>query len=155
MNKTKLTDFLLQARVKTYAGAGGQVKSVFSGSTQLEFTDNDWLYRDVYYTGRGLFMGLETVYFQDHPVWSMSYFGNFRKLSETEVDRVLRKALLENWKTTRIWKDVEWKSGLYQYICTPDFEGSIDELAGMEKIYKNGKEVYFFFFAGGLIEKKK
>lgn len=153
MNKTKLTDFLLKARTKTYAGDSGEVKPLLIGSKQLEYKENDWLYRDVYYTGQGLFMGFETVYFKDQPVWSMSYYGNFRKLTEAEVDRVLRKALLEHWKTTRIWKNVAWKSGAYQYTCTPDFEGSIDEMAGKENIYKNGKEVYFFFYAGGVIER--
>ena len=153
MKKTKLTDFLLQARTKTYAGAGGQVKPVFSGLTQLEYRNHDWLYRDIYYTGRGIFMGLETVYFRDHPVWSMSYYGNFRKLTEKEIDRVLRKALLENWNTTRIWKKVEWVLENYSYECIPDSPRSIDEMSGSEKIYKSGKEVYFFFYAGGAISR--
>lgn len=131
------------------------MEPLLRGSKQLEYNENDWLYRDIYYTGRGLFMGLETVYFKDQPVWSMSYYGNFRKLTEAEVDRVLLKALLARWKTTRLRKIVEWKSGAYRYSCTPAFPGSIDEMAGMEKIYKNGKEVYFFFYAGGVIERKK
>jgi len=35
--------------------------------------------------------------------------------------------------------------------CWPDFEGSIEELAGIERIFKKGREVYTFYYAGGLI----
>ena len=151
MDKRKLTDILLKARTKTYAGEGGEVESAFNGSKQLEYREKDWLYRDIFYVGNGKFMGLETVYHKDKPVWSMSYYGNFEKMTEEEVDKILRKALVENWKTTRIWRKVEWKHGEYKYVCTPDFPGSIDEMAGMEKIFKKGKEVYFLFYAGGLV----
>jgi hypothetical protein len=151
MDKEKLLQFLLKARTKTYAGGGGKVSPLLVGSDQLEFRENDWFYRDVYFTGNGIFMGLEVVYFQDNPVWSMCYYGNFRKLSEEEIDRVLRKALLENWQTTRLWKYVEWEFENYKYVCIPDYEGSIDEMAGSEKIFKEGQEVYFFYYAGGFI----
>jgi hypothetical protein len=153
MDKTDLTAFLLKARTKTYAGGGGKVKPVFAGSDQLEYREGDWLYRDVYYTGNGVFMGLETVYFQNEAVWSMSYYGNFKGMTEEEVDSVLRKALMENWETARTWRKVEWKKGKYEYACAPDFEGSIEEMAGAEKISKNGEEVYRFFYAGGLLIK--
>ncbi len=59
---------------------------------------------------------------------------------------------MENWHITRIWNKVEWEKDGYRYICQPDFEGSIDELAGSETISREGKEVYRFFYAGGLIE---
>ena len=46
---------------------------------------------------------------------------------------------------------VEWEKDNFKYICEPDFEGSINEMAGMEKILKEGKQVYTFFYAGGII----
>ena len=152
MGKKKLLQFLLKARTKTYAGGGGKVKPLLAGSKQLEYQEENWFYRDIYYTGKGIFMGLETVYKNDKPIWAMSYYGNFKKISEVELDRILRKALLENWQTTRIWKKVEWKKGDYKYICQPDFKGSIEEMAGIEKIYKQGKDIYTFVYAGGLIK---
>lgn len=151
INKEKLLQFLLNARTRTYAGAGGKVEPVFKNSTQLEYREGDWLYRDVYYTGKGIFMGLEAIYYQEKAIWSMSYYGNYKGMAEEEVDKILRKALLENWQTTRIWKKVEWGRDGYKYICQPDFEGSIDELAGAEKILKGDKEVYTFFYAGGIL----
>ena len=151
-NKEDLLQFLLKARTKTYAGNDGKVQPVFNDSTQLEYRKGDWLYRDIYYTGKGIFMGLEVVHYQDKAVWSMSYYGNFKKMAEEEMDKILREALMKNWQTTRIWKKVEWEKDDYKYICEPDFEGSIDELAGVEKISKQGKEIYRFFYAGGLIK---
>lgn len=151
IDKTKLTQFLLKARTQTYAGAGGKTKPVFNGSTQLERKEKDWFYRDVYYTGNGIFMGLEVVHYQDRPVWAMSYYGNFRSMSEQEIDSILREALLANWQTARTWKKVQWEKDNCRYVCEPDFEGSIKEMTGAEKIYKDKKEVYRFFYAGGLI----
>jgi len=151
MDKEKLAQFLFKARTKTYAGSSGKAKPAFSGSTQLEHREKEWFYRDVYYMGNGIFMGLEVVHYQDKPVWAMSYYGNFKKMSEEEIDKILRKALLENWQTARTWKYVEWVFKNYKYVCEPDFKGSVEEMAGVEKISKQGKEVYQFFYAGGLI----
>lgn len=150
-NREKILQFLLKARTKTYAGAGGKVQSVLTGSTQLEYKEEDWLYRDIYYTGNGIFMGIEVVHSQNKPTWAMSYYGNFKEMTEEEIDKVLRKALVENSQTARTWKRVEWREDGYEYICQPDFEGSVEEFAGTEKITKNGKAVYSFFYAGGLI----
>lgn len=155
MDKEQLQNFLLTARTKTYTSGGGKVKPAFDGSDQLEYKEGECFYRDVYFTGNGIFMGLEVIYFQNKPSWSMCYYGNFKKMTEEEIDRVLRKALMENWRTTRLWKHVEWEFENYKYVCMPDFQGSIDEMAGSEKIFKDGKEVYLFYYAGGFIYKNK
>ena len=148
-NKHALRSFLVKARTKTYAGGQGKVKPVLVGSDQLEYRENKWFYRDIYYTGNGIFMGLEVVHFETKPVWSMCYYGNFKKMREEEVDRILRKALLENGQKTRLWFPVEWEFENYRYVCRPDFQGSIEEMAGTEKIFKDGREVYFLYYAGG------
>jgi hypothetical protein len=151
MDKSKIQEFFLKARTKTYASGGGQVKSVFPKLYQLEYTEGDLLYRDIYNMGSGLFMGLETVYYKDKPVLSLSYFGNFGKITEEETDSILRKALIKNRGTTRLWYAVELKFKNYKYVCIPAASGSIDEFSGTEKIYKDGKEVYYFYYAGGFI----
>lgn len=153
MNKNELINFLLKARTKTYAGDGGKVEPVFKDSTQLEYGESNWLYRDVYYTGKGIFMGLEIIYFQDKKVWGMSYYGNFEKMTEEEVDSILRSALVDNWEKARTWQKVEWQKGDFKYICEPSSGGSIEEMSGTEKILKNNKEVYYFYYAGGLLVK--
>ena len=153
MNKKQLTDFLLAARTKTYAGSGGKVKPALKGSKQLEHRKGKLLYRDIYYTGNGIFSGIETIYSGVKPVWSMAYWGDFKKMTEEEVDGVLRAALIAKWKTARTWRSAHWKEGVYEYVCEPDFKGSIVKMADMEKIRKNKKQVYFLVYAGGTLVK--
>jgi hypothetical protein len=149
MNHTALLAFLLEARANTYVANAQRSTPALPGSRQFEFTKPDWLYRDVYYQGNGLLMGIETIFLQDKPVWSMSYFGDFSKMTETQVDRMLRKALLDNRRTARINRQVEKDYGDFTYSCAG--AGSLQELAGMEEICVNDKEVYFFHYAGGSI----
>lgn len=153
MNKERLIKFLIKARTKTYAGASGEIKSVFKDSKQLEYTEKDWFYRDIYYVGDGIFAGLETVYYKEKPVFAMSYFGNFKSMKEEEVDKVLRQALMENFDKTRLFYPVLWKFRDYKYECNPDMTGGIDEISGLESITKNGKQIYHFRYTGGCFVK--
>ncbi|MBI1982448.1 MAG: hypothetical protein HYY87_02450 [Candidatus Levybacteria bacterium] len=152
MDKKEALSFLLKARSKTYAGGKGEVRPVFPKLHQLEYREKDFLYRDIYNMGNGIFMGFENVYFKNKPVISTSYFGNFVKTTEEEVDKILRRALIENWETTRLWHNVEWKSKNYTYLCEADTSsGSLDEFSGSEKILKDTKQIYYFYYAGGFI----
>ena len=83
----------------------------------------------------------------------MAYWGDFKKMTEEEVDGVLRAALIAKWKMVRTWRSARWKEGKYEYVCEPDFKGSIVKMAGMEKIRKNKKQVYFLVYAGGTLVK--
>jgi len=151
MDKKKLTTFLTEARANTYAGGKGTVKPALLSSAQLEYKNGKWLYRDIYNLGNKIFMGLETVYFNNKPVWSMCYYGDFKGMAEKEVDEVLRKALIEKKETTRLWYQVEWKDKNFKYVCTPDYQKGIDEVAGLEEIYKGRQKVYYLYYAGGFI----
>lgn len=152
MNKANLEEFLIKARLATYASEGGKVKAVLDGSTQLEFADGDWLYRDVYYTGKNTFMGLDTVYYQRKPVFSNSYYGNWGEMTEEEIDKILRGALVAN-PESRLYKKVTWEKDGFHYECQPDeFAGTIDEIGGHEFIGKDGEEIYRFYYAGSLLE---
>lgn len=146
----RLTEFLLVAREKTYAGDAGKVEPAFREARQHEYKDGEWLYRDIYYVGAGRFAGLETVYHKDMPVWSMSYFGNFGAMSEEEADRILRGALIAKKDETRLWTKVTWKQGNFRYVC--DGYGSIEELGGQEEIHKGRNRVYYFYYAGGILQ---
>lgn len=151
MNKQRLIQFLLEARTKTYAGAQGKAKPLLKGSVQLEYREGKWFYRDVYCGGNGIFVGFDTIHFKNKPVLSTSYFGNFKALTEEEADKILRKALVAKWKTTRTWRKVKWQDGKYKYVCNGS--GNLEEFGGEEKIYKGKKEVYHFYYAGGLLAK--
>ncbi len=151
MNKGLLISFLLRARTQTYASGGGKVESLLAGAKQLEYVDGDWLYRDIYTIGNGIFPGIETIYIGGTPMWSMSYFGDFTKMTEAEADLMLRKALLDNWDTTRIWKSVYRDYGEYQYTCRG--RGTVDCFQGDEIITRGGKDIYTFQYAGGIVGK--
>jgi hypothetical protein len=149
MDNQSILDFLLEARSKTYASDNGSVEPLLKGSKQLEYGRHGWLYRDVYNQGRGLFMGIETVYYNHSPLWSMSYFGDFGKMTEAQADRMIRQALIDHRHDTRIFKRVHTRYADFQYLC--DGEGTLDELSGTEEIIIRGETVYFFYYAGGRI----
>ncbi|MDD5605887.1 MAG: DUF5680 domain-containing protein [Patescibacteria group bacterium] len=136
----EIINFLIKARTNTYASGGGKVEPLLHGSTQLEFSDGEYLYRDVYYTGEHTFLGIETIYHQGKVVWSMVYHGDWGTMTEEEIDSVLRPALIENAKTARTSEQVDWQKDNFQYKCT----GAGDELnfQGTETITSEGKELY-------------
>lgn len=149
MNKQQLEQFLLKARANTYAGAQGKMQPALSGSAQYEYTEENLRYQDVYFIGNGIFSGLETVYDGDKPVWSMSYFGDFSKMTEEQTDTMLRKALIDNKQLARIYKKAEKDYGDFRYVC--DGEGTIDKLSGTEEIFVGDQQVFVFYYAGGYI----
>lgn len=146
MNKKDLEQFLYTARAKTYAAVGGEVKPALSGTLQLEFSDGNWLYRDVYYTGRNNFTGLEAIYYQDKPVFSMCYYGNWGEMTEQEIDSILRGALIAN-PETRGYKPVNWDKDGFFYECSPDTD-SFNEVSGSEMITRDGERIYYLYYAG-------
>lgn len=150
MNNIELENFIIKARTKTYAGDGGRVTANLLGSTQLEFLENDFKYQDVYYTGKNTFYGIETVYFQEKPIWGMSYYGNWGEMTEEEIDKVLRGALIAN-PETRLYKKINWTKDKFSYECIPQTTDGIGEIGGEETIFKNGKRAYVFYYAGSLL----
>jgi len=151
VTKKVVTQFLIKARTKTYAGSGGEVEPLLVGSKQLEYKEKDLLYRDIYNQGNGKFVGLETVYYNAKPIWSMSYYGNFEKMTEDEADNILRKALLDKKDKVRLWNNVTYDIDEFTY--SNQGSGNISELDGSESITKSKQTVYFFYYAGGFIGK--
>lgn len=149
MDKQVLQKFLLLARTKTYAAATGKTDALLPGSVQYEYSEGDFVYRDIYYLGNGLFPGLEIVFYRDKPVWGMSYFGDFSQMTEEQTDKMLRRALVDHWETARSSKVVEKDYGEFRYVCRGS--GTLDELSGVEEIELDGQRVHFLNYAGGYI----
>lgn len=142
--------FIIEARTETYASSNGFVKSALNGSKQLEYKKGNLLYRDVYYTGKNNFYGIETIFDNDKPVFGMSYYGNWGDMTEQEIDEILRVALISNPKT-RLNKEIEWRNKDFVYNCNPDTTDGIKEIGGTETISKNGNQIYIFYYAGGML----
>lgn len=150
MKLKDIEEFIINARVNTYASDDGKVDGVLDGSTQLEYHESDWLYRDVYYTGRNTFYGMETIFYKNKPVFGMSYYGNWGSMTEKDIDDILRGALVSNTRT-RLYEKVDWQKDNFDYTCDPDFTDNISEIGGTEKILKNGDQVYIFYYAGSIL----
>lgn len=145
-----IEEFLIKARTKTYAGSAGIVGSALNGSKQLEFNDNNLFYRDVFYVGKNTFYGMETIFYNDKPVFGMSYYGNWGQMTEDQTDKILRSALIAN-PYTRLNKKIEWKKDGFTYNCKPETTNGINEIGGTESIINNNKLVYIFYYNGGML----
>lgn len=149
MDKEALEVFLLEARTKAYVAGINKSEPLLPGSVQYEHKQGDYAYRDVYYIGNGVFPGLETVFLAGRPVWSMSYFGDFRNMTEEQTDTMLRVALADLWQTARTYRRVTKQYDSFRYVC--EGTGTIDELNGTEELYVGTDRVFFFYYAGGFI----
>ena len=149
-NAKDIEKFLIRARTNTYAGSGGKVEALLEDSKQLEYKEDLWMYRDVYFTGKHTFVGLETIYNNNKAVFSMSYYGNWGTMTEQEIDNILRNALIENHET-RLYKNIEWKKDGFTYNCSPDLNEGIEEIGGTETITREGEQVYVLYYAGSIL----
>lgn len=70
----KLAEFVVKAKLRTYAGDGKEVKPERAGFKELEYKEGVWAYRDSY-TGFYAAPGQEVVRFDGRPIWVMSYNG--------------------------------------------------------------------------------
>ena len=152
MNKEEIAKILFNGRRKTNAKAGGQVSPGVDGTEQTEYTEGDWLYRDIYFNGEKSFSGIDAVYYQGQPVWASSYFGKFQGITEEELDKILRQTIIDH-PMTNAWQEIKrQKYNDYEYENIPDSESqSIDEVSGTEQILKDGKEVYVLHYSGGML----
>lgn len=76
MNCTELAlkEFLVTAKINTYAGDGVLCASLRLNSKDLHYNEGDLLYID-YYFGSADFIGEEVVFENQKPIWGMNYYG--------------------------------------------------------------------------------
>src|SRR5947207_5725027 len=75
MTDQQLAEFLVAAKRAAYAAQGNAtVTPLLPASRQFEYQLGSVLYRDIYF-GLAFFVGQETVYENDQPIWAMSYAG--------------------------------------------------------------------------------
>lgn len=146
----EIKNFIVKSRLETYTSNGGYVQSVLFGTKQLEYRDGDMLYRDIFYIAKNSFNGIEAVYVNDKPVFSTSYYGNWGSMTEQQTDIILRGALVEN-PETRLNNNIEWHKDGYIYACEARFTDDINRLQGVEKITKDGEQIYEFTYIGGML----
>jgi len=150
VNLKKLKEFVTEARENTYARSAKEVDNPrLSGSSQLEYYKSNFFYRDIYF-GKGLhFIGQETVYQNNKPVWCMVYMG---EESPREVISFLKKSLLELSKKCRFGENCEFKEKNYKYIDKGS--GTLKKFNGTETIQDKNVQVYRLDYMGGLLIKE-
>ncbi|MBD3155384.1 MAG: hypothetical protein GF368_01890 [Candidatus Aenigmarchaeota archaeon] len=150
----ELCQFLVKAKIQTYAGDGKRVEPERSDFKELEFSEGEWCYRDSY-TGFYRAPGQEVVRYKGKPIWIMSYSGGMKpkyheKLKFSKQTYNFLKEALKRVKVSSPFRGPEsFKKGDYEYINK--VEGNVKAFKGEEKIFYKGEEVFSQDYIGGLI----
>jgi hypothetical protein len=150
-----MLDFLLDAKRATYASQGdnASVRPLMTGSRQLEYRDGPFFYRDIYF-GVSFFVGQETVYYNEQPVWSMCYSGGVEPsiVSRDNVRTIyafLRSALRHVSHEYPFRGPKEYSDGVYTYKNA--HVGDLEAFSGEEIIYRGNEVMYSLKYGGGFL----
>lgn len=152
MDLNKLNDFIIKAKAATYVGDGEQTESSREGSHDLLFEEGDFRYSDSYFGGSD-FIGEEVVYYQNHPVWGMNYYGVVLKpedITAAEAGKMIKASLSRMYAEGRFLGG--WKHIKGDLVYQDSSEGNHSHFTGYEWIEKDGEKVYELFYHGGLIK---
>ncbi|MCK6076570.1 DUF5680 domain-containing protein [Paenibacillus silvae] len=146
-------DFLVEAKKLTYASVGDDFSEepLLDGSIQLEYTRGSFYYRDIYF-GTFFFSGLETVYSNGTPIWTMSYSGGVSKkyMDQTKVIYLfLQNALKSVTLDSPFRGPSTFSSQSFTYVN--QCEGNYELFVGNEAVLENGENVYTLHYSGGLL----
>lgn len=147
----ELERFIVSAKRATYVGNGATAEPSRIGSHDLVFRDGDWLYRDSYFGGTD-FLGQETVWRNDVPIWAMNYYGYVLRpdlIDAARAGATIRAALSAMYDEGRFLGGFNWtgKHGHYQDRST----GDCTRFHGHEVILVGGVDAYRLDYFGGLI----
>lgn len=152
MDIVALDRFIVLAKRQTYVGDGVKAAPSRTGSHDLTFAEGDWSYRDSYFGGTD-FLGQETVWLRDEPVWAMNYYGYILRPDLTDASRAgatIKAALSAMYAEGRFLGGFEWTGphGTYRDIST----GDVAHFHGREAIEVAGVEAYALDYFGGLVK---
>lgn len=152
MTNEQLSQFLVAAKRATYAAQGddASVTPLLPASRQLEFRLGNVLYRDIYF-GFAYFVGQETVYADDTPIWAMSYAGGMVDASSDAnvAYKFLQYALRQVDAASPYRGPGLIRGDDFQY--TAQTTGSLQNFSGIERISKARAIVYELRYHGGMI----
>jgi hypothetical protein len=153
---SEFLDFLITAKVNTYASQEAKpvVVPLLPGSKQLEYTQDQFLYRDIYFGGES-FIGQETVYYKGEPIWAMAYAGGLMEsvpsvLKPIKIYNFLKKALRLVSPETSYRGPKHYQNGDFTYIDRHEVENNL--FWGTEAITFQGQPVYTLHYSGGSIK---
>lgn len=143
----EITDFLIRAKKKTYAGKGAESESTRPCSHDLRYSEGNLLYIDTYLGGE-MFSGEEAVWVKNQPVYAMNYSG--KVLDDTFSGDFLKAALLlvpeeKPFRGPKVFQEQD-----YLYHCSVN--GTLDWFQGYEEIFYRQNKVYECYFHGGAVK---
>jgi hypothetical protein len=150
----ELAQFLVNAKIGTYASGSDKfaVPPALTDSHQLEYAEGQLLYRDIYYGGLH-FIGMETIFLEEQPIWGMSYYGGVlpgsREGQIAGMPAVLKAALREVSLTAPYRGPESFHEG--DYVYGNGIHGEITSFHGIETISVKGQAIYRLRYSGGVV----
>ncbi len=146
----QLVDFLVQAKIATYANGQGANAVLADGAKELVYQDGALTYRDRYY-GWDPFIGEEVVLHNGQVIWSMNYYGYLTSQQQPgdAVYRFLQAAMsrvgpLRPYRGPEQYEEGDWR---YQ----DHSQGTPEGFEGVEEIFYRGERVYRLLYHGGRV----
>lgn len=152
-NQEAFIDFLIQAKVNTYAAGSPELAPASRPSSKdLHYTDGNYLYIDSY-LGEINFIGEEAVWQDGRTLWAMNYYG-VMLVDEDEIPKgfidCLLAALRQVPREAPYRGPAELKHSPFTYSC--HWEGNLDHFRGREWIATQGTTIYKLDFHGGTVK---
>jgi len=146
-----LEDFIVEAKAATYVGDGGTQASCRSGSHDLGYEREAWRYLDSYFGGTD-FLGQETVWQDDEPVWAMNYYGHIlvpALIDGAVAGAVVKEARAALYREGRFLGDFSYGTARMRF--DNGSTGACHRFLGVERIFVAEVEAYRLHYHGGLI----
>jgi hypothetical protein len=121
MDIVALDRFIVEAKRQTYVGDGVKAAASRMGAHDLTYTVGDWSYRDSYFGGTD-FLGQETVWLRDEPVWAMNYYGYILRPDLIDAGRAgatIKAALSVMYAEGRFLGGFEWRAHTASIATAP------------------------------------
>lgn len=151
----QLVRFLCESKRATYAAKDGKaaVNPVFTGSHQLEYRQGGFFYRDVYYGGE-YFVGQETVYHKNEPIWGMSYAGGINEGIDPDDTPGIYEFLTAALR--RVPEDAPFRGpdvfNQGELYYQNRILGKLKRFSGIESIAFRDVPIYQLHYSGGLLK---
>jgi hypothetical protein len=149
---SELHAFIVRAKAATYVGGGAKVPACRPASHDLQYAQGDWSYLDSYFGGTD-FIGEETVWYAQKPVWAMNYYGYIIQpelITPAQAGQMIKASLARMYTENRFLGGFQHSEGDFTYFDTN--EGDFSHFTGREWIERQGVKAYELVYHGGLIK---